>query len=354
MNISKVLDKFEKQWGDGMVYNVATEPRPIEVISSGCLALDLATRVGGFPRNRITELWGPESGGKSTIAYVFMAEVARLGGSGIYLDVEQKVPEGYIKQCIAHHDVPLENIWVVKPPRGDAAMDLVLASIGRVDAIVIDSIADLVTPAEADASSSGDQFVGMLARFMSQNLKALLPKLAHRANKDGEKNTVLLGINQVREVIGSMYGPSETVPGGRNWRHSCSLRIKLQRSGSTIKDAGREVGVRVRARVYKNSVGTPNGAAEFDLLWGIGPDSAKDVFEVGKATGVIETRGSYSYFNYNPETGAGHRWQSTATAITFLRQNPLVAQEVRAAALEHVDEGPGTTDDEIPADESDE
>ena len=280
-------------------------------IPTGSLTLDLALGVGGLPRGRVTEIYGAESAGKSTLAVHFMAETQRAGGVAAYIDAEHAFDPVYASRC----GLGLKELLIAQPDSGEQALDITeqLVRSGAVDSLVIDSVAALVPQAEIDGDI-GDTHVGLQARLMSQALR----KLTSTINKS---NTAVVFINQLREKVGVYYGSPEVTPGGRALKFYSSVRIDLRRAES-IKQGSEIIGNRVRARVVKNKVAAPFKVAEFDLMFGSGISKTGDLTELGVTEGLIKKSGAfYSY----QETKLG---QGREAAKSFLKENPTVMQEI--------------------------
>ena len=280
-------------------------------IPTGSLTLDLALGVGGLPRGRVTEIYGAESAGKSTLAVHFMAETQRAGGVAAYIDAEHAFDPAYAGRC----GLNLKDLLIAQPDSGEQALDITeqLVTSGAIDSLVIDSVAALVPQAEIDGEI-GDTHVGLQARLMSQALR----KLTSSINKS---NTAVVFINQLREKVGVYYGSPEVTPGGRALKFYSSVRIDLRRAES-IKQGSEIIGNRVRARVVKNKVAAPFKVAEFDIMFGTGISKTGDLIELGVTEGLIKKSGAfYSY----QETKLG---QGREAAKSFLKDNPIVMQEI--------------------------
>lgn len=319
------LTAIAKKWGEDAVLRFGDiKKRHVEAISSGCLAIDIATQVGGYPRAAITEAFGPESAGKTTLALWFLAHVQKMGGTCAFVNTEQKCDPDYIRTLISTYGGDADEILVSTPTCGEEALDIVERLIGVVDAVVLDSVADLVTQAELEADDTRANFVGIQARLITKALKRIKPKL-------GLSNTALLFTNQTRANIGG-FGSSETTGGGRALRHAEILRLRVSMRGTAIRSSGQQVGIPCKAKVRKNQVGKPGEIAEFDIIWGKGLDLYKDTFEAGKATGVIEMTAG-GYYHYNWPSGE-ERIRGEEAVKNVLRANPDLMEQMRAAVLE--------------------
>lgn len=285
----------------------------IDSIPTGAISLDIALGIGGLPKGRISEIFGPESSGKTTIAQHIIAEAQRRGGVAAFIDVEHALDSAYAAQT----GVNVNELLVSQPDTGEQALEIAetLIRSGGVDIVVIDSVAALVPRAEIEGEM-GDSFVGIQARLMSQALRKLTGAVAR-------SNTVLLFTNQLREKIGVMYGSPETTPGGRALKFYASVRLDIRRI-ETIKSATEAVGSRVRVKVVKNKVAAPFRIAEFDIMYGEGISMAGGLLDVGVAADVVSKTGAW--FNYGDVRLGQGREQSKE----FLKANPEVAAEIDA------------------------
>lgn len=305
---------IEKQFGRGAIMKLGSRERlAIDSIPTGAISLDIALGVGGLPKGRISEIFGPESSGKTTIAQHIIAEAQRRGGVAAFIDVEHALDSAYAAQT----GVNVNELLVSQPDTGEQALEIAetLIRSGGVDIVVIDSVAALVPRAEIEGEM-GDSFVGIQARLMSQALRKLTGAVAR-------SNTVLLFTNQLREKIGVMYGSPETTPGGRALKFYASVRLDIRRI-ETIKNATEAVGSRVRVKVVKNKVAAPFRIAEFDIMYGEGISMAGGLLDVGVAADVISKTGAW--FNY----GEVRLGQGREQSKEFLKANPEVAAEIDA------------------------
>ena len=305
---------IEKQFGRGAIMKLGSRERlAIDSIPTGAISLDIALGVGGLPKGRISEIFGPESSGKTTIAQHIIAEAQRRGGVAAFIDVEHALDSAYAAQT----GVNVNELLVSQPDTGEQALEIAetLIRSGGVDIVVIDSVAALVPRAEIEGEM-GDSFVGIQARLMSQALRKLTGAVAR-------SNTVLLFTNQLREKIGVMYGSPETTPGGRALKFYASVRLDIRRI-ETIKNATEAVGSRVRVKVVKNKVAAPFRIAEFDIMYGEGISMAGGLLDVGVAADVVSKTGAW--FNYGDVRLGQGREQSKE----FLKANPEVAAEIDA------------------------
>lgn len=319
--LESVLGQIEKQYGKGSIMRLGDESADanIEVIPTGCLTLDMALGVGGFPRGRIIEIYGPESSGKTTVALHAIAEAQKLGGITAFIDAEHALDPVYAKNL----GVNLDDLYVSQPDTGEQALEITdqLVRSGAIDLIVIDSVAALTPKAEIDGEM-GDQHVGLQARLMSQALR----KLTGITNKS---NTCVIFINQLREKVGIMFGNPETTPGGKALKFYSSVRLDV-RKGDVIKDASGQIGNRTKVKVVKNKLSPPFKTAEFDMIYGKGISNEGCILDMGVETGVLEKSGAW--FAYNGEKIANGRDR----AKDYLAQNKDVAEEIKAKIMEKI------------------
>jgi len=307
------LGQIEKDHGKGAVMRLGEiyDSLATECIPTGSLALDIALGIGGIPRGRVTEIFGAESAGKSTLAIHIMAETQKLGGIAAYIDVEHALDPTYAAHC----GLVLDDLLIAQPDSAEQALDITeqLVRSGAVDAVVIDSVAALVPQAEIEGDM-GDTHIGLQARLMSQALRKLTSAI-HRSR------TAVIFINQLREKIGVTYGSPEVTPGGRALKFYSSVRIDLRRVES-IKQGAEIVGNRVRARVVKNKVAAPFRVAEFDIMFNLGISKMGDILEIGVEQGIIKKSGAF--YSYG-ETKLG---QGRENSKDFLTQHPEIAASV--------------------------
>src|SRR5271155_834051 len=279
--LGATLGQIEKQFGKGSVIRLGAQPVvAIPVISTGSISVDHALGIGGFPRGRISEIFGPESSGKTTVALQVVAEAQKVGGMAAYIDVEHALDPVYAKKL----GVDVDNLLVSQPDYGEQALEITNALItsGSIDVLVVDSVAALVPKAELDGEM-GDSFMGVHARLMSQALR----KLTGIASKT---NTCLIFINQVREKIGVMFGNPETTTGGRALKFYSSVRVEIRRTGP-IKDGETVIGNRTKVKVVKNKLAPLFREAEFDILYGEGASKEGDLLDTGVKENLIEKNG---------------------------------------------------------------
>jgi len=305
---------IEKQFGRGSIMKLGSaERQQVDAIPTGAIALDLALGVGGVPRGRMTEIFGPEASGKTTLCQHILAEAQARGGVVAFIDVEHALDPHYAKAC----GVNVDELLVSQPDTGEQALEITetLIRSGGVDCVVVDSVAALVPRAEIEGEM-GDSFVGVQARLMSQALRKLTGAVSR-------SNTALVFTNQLREKIGVMFGNPETTPGGRALKFYASVRLDIRRI-ETIKSGTDAVGSRVRVKVVKNKVAAPFRVAEFDVMYGEGISKEGGLLDVGVATGIVTKTGAW--FNFG-ETRLG---QGREAAKDFLRANRDLAQKLEA------------------------
>jgi recombination protein RecA len=315
------ISQIEKRYGKGSVMKLggATVP-PVEAIPTGSLALDLALGVGGIPRGRIAEIFGPEASGKTTLAQHVIAEAQKAGGVAAYIDVEHALDPAYAARC----GINIDDLLISQPDTGEEALEIAEALVrsGAVEVIVVDSVAALVPRAEIEGEM-GDSHVGLQARLMSQALRKL-------AGAIGKSKTAVLFINQLREKVGIVFGNPEVTPGGRALKFYSSVRIDLRRA-ETIKEGNEAVGSHVKARVVKNKVAPPFRSAEFDIMFGHGISREGNLIDLGVELGLVKKAGAF--FSY----GDIRLGQGRENAKQYLGQNLELAQEieqkVRASAV---------------------
>ena len=307
------ISQIEKHFGKGSIMKLgeAAIGSPIESIPSGSLALDLALGVNGIPRGRITEIFGPEASGKTTLGQHIIAEAQKRGGMAAYIDVEHALDPAYAAHC----GVNIDDLLISQPDTGEQALEITEALVrsGAIDAIIIDSVAALVPRAEIEGEM-GDTHVGLQARLMSQALR----KLAAAIGKSG---TAVIFINQLREKVGIIFGNPEVTPGGRALKFYSSVRIDLRRI-ETIKQGNEAVGNRVKARVVKNKVAPPFKSAEFDIMFSHGISREGDLVDLGVALDIIKKTGAF--FSY----GDIRLGQGRENAKQYLSQHPELGQEI--------------------------
>ena len=310
--LEAALSQIEKQFGKGSVMKLGEfQAMNVEAIPTGALGLDIALGIGGVPRGRIIEVFGPESSGKTTLALHIIAEAQKMGGEAAFIDAEHALDPVYAK----HLGVDIDNLIVSQPDTGEQALEITesLVRSGALDVVVVDSVAALVPKAEIDGDM-GDSHIGLQARLMSQALR----KLAGAINKS---KTVLLFINQLREKVGVMFGNPETTPGGRALKFYSSVRLDIRRI-ENIKQDGEVVGNRVRVKVVKNKVAPPFREAEFDTVYGKGISKEGNVLDIAVNLDIIEKSGSW--FSYNGDRIG----QGRENVKKYLKENPEIMAEI--------------------------
>lgn len=320
--LETALSQIEKQFGKGAVMRLGQNiAMNVEAISTGSLTLDMALGIGGLPKGRIVEIYGPESSGKTTVALHVVAEAQKRGGSAVFIDVEHALDPIYAKNL----GVDIDSLLVSQPDTGEQAMEICEALVrsGAVDVVVVDSVAAMVTKAEIEGEM-GDSHVGVQARLMSQALRKLTGAI-------GKSNTIVIFINQLREKIGVMYGNPETTPGGRALKFYASVRLDIRRT-EQLKSSGEIIGNRVRVKVVKNKVAPPFKEAEFDIMYGKGISRLGEIVDIGAKAGVLQKSGAW--FNYG-ETRLG---QGRENAKEFLEQNPEIREEIAAKIMANAEE----------------
>ncbi len=310
------IEQIEKRFGKGSIMRLGESAvmQQVEVIPSGSLALDLALGVGGIPKGRVTEIFGPEGSGKTTLAQHIIAEAQKQGGTAAYIDVEHAIDATYAKQCGGK----VEDMYISQPDTGEEALDIAEALVrsNAVDIIVVDSVAALAPRVEIEGEM-GDAHVGLQARLMSQALRKLCAAI-------GKSGTAVVFINQLREKVGIMFGNPEVTPGGRALKFYSSVRIDLTRI-ETLKQGNVAVGSRVRAKVVKNKVAPPFRNAEFDIIFGQGISREGGIIDLATELGIIKKSGAF--FSY----GDIRLGQGKENARDYLKQNPELAGEIEKA-----------------------
>jgi len=313
--LDAVLAQIEKNYGKGAIMKLGEEAgkQDMDVISSGCLTLDLALGVGGFPRGRMIEIYGPESSGKTTVALHAIAQAQKAGGIAAFIDAEHALDPVYAKNL----GVKLSDLYVSQPDSGEQALDIVdsLVRSSAIDLIVVDSVAALTPKAEIEGDM-GDAHVGLQARLMSQALR----KLTAIVNRS---KTCIIFINQLREKVGVMFGNPETTPGGKALKFYASVRIDV-RKGDLLKDTDGAVGNRTKAKIVKNKVAPPFKQAEFDIIYGKGISNEGCIIDLGVEYDIIKKSGAW--YSYNDTRIANGRDKMRK----FLEDNPETAAEIEA------------------------
>ncbi len=313
--LEKALGDITKRYGDGSIMRLGEAHHlVVEAIPTGALSLDIALGVGGIPRGRITEIYGPEASGKTTICQHIVAEAQRMGGTAAYVDMEHALDPTYAERC----NVDVDSLLISQPDTGEQALEITetLVRSGAIDVVVIDSVAALVPRAEIEGDM-GDATMGMQARLMSQALRKLSGAIK-------QTNTAVVFTNQLRQKIGVMFGNPETTTGGMALKFYASIRLDVRRIQS-IKMGQDIIGNRTRVRVVKNKVAPPFRTAEFDIMYNEGISKAGDVLDLATNLEIVLKRGSF--FSY----GDLRLGQGRENAKDYLRQNPIIAAEIEAA-----------------------
>ncbi|MCZ0754104.1 recombinase RecA [Anoxybacillus sp. J5B_2022] len=317
--LEQALKQIEKQFGKGSIMKLGEQTdRQISTVSSGSLALDIALGVGGYPRGRIVEIYGPESSGKTTVALHAIAEVQKQGGQAAFIDAEHALDPIYAKNL----GVNIDELLLSQPDTGEQALEIAEALVrsGAVDIIVIDSVAALVPKAEIEGDM-GDSHVGLQARLMSQALR----KLSGAINKS---KTIAIFINQIREKVGVMFGNPETTPGGRALKFYASVRLEVRRA-EQIKQGNDMVGNKTKIKVVKNKVAPPFKTADVDIMYGEGISREGEIIDMGSELDIIQKSGSW--YSYKDE----RLGQGRENAKQFLKENPQIAEEIAKEIRDH-------------------
>lgn len=322
--LEMALGQIEKQFGKGSIMKLgeAAAKMHVEVIPTGALALDVALGVGGIPRGRVVEVYGPESSGKTTVALHILAEAQKMGGTAAFIDAEHALDPTYAKNI----GVDIDNLLVSQPDTGEQALEIAEALVrsGAVDVIVVDSVAALVPRAEIEGEM-GDAHVGLQARLMSQALRKLTGAIS-------KSNTVAIFINQIREKVGVMFGNPETTPGGRALKFYASVRMEVRKTES-LKQGADIVGSRTRVKVVKNKVAPPFKQADFDIMYGEGISREGSIIDIGTDMNIIEKSGAW--YSYKGE----RLGQGRENVKEYLKEHPEIAAEVDGKIREALNVG---------------
>jgi len=316
-DLNEAVEEIKQRFGEGAIMKLKeARPASVDVISTGSIALDTALGVGGVPRGRVIEIYGPESSGKTTLALHILAEAQRRGGVGAFVDAEHALDPDYAKRI----GVNVDELLISQPDSGEQALQIVetLIRSGEVDAIVVDSVAALVPQAEI-AGEMGEFQIGLQARLMSQALRKLSGIIS-------KTKTTLVFLNQTRMKIGVMFGNPETTPGGLALKFYASVRIDLRRTAQ-IKHADEIIGNRIKAKIVKNKVAAPFKTAEFDIYYNEGISKFSDIINTGLKLGLIKKAGSWLQFE-NSKLGQGME-----ATKQFLKENPEVSEKIKKALL---------------------
>lgn len=310
--LAAALSQIERAFGKGSIMRLGQRENAVEIpaISTGSLGLDIALGIGGLPRGRIVEVYGPESSGKTTLAQHVVAQAQKAGGKCAYIDAEHALDPIYAKKL----GVDIDNLLISQPDTGEQALEIAdtLVRSGAIDVLVVDSVAALVPKAELEGEM-GDSHVGLQARLMSQALRKLTASVAR-------SNTLIIFINQLRMKIGVMFGNPETTTGGNALKFYASVRIEIRR-GAQIKDKDETIGNNTTVKIVKNKVAPPFRTVEFDIIYGEGISKTGELIDLGIKAGLVEKAGAWISYK-------GERWQGRENARTFLRENPAVAEEI--------------------------
>ncbi len=327
-NLEQAIAQIEKEFGKGSIMRLGDyEVQNIDVIPTGCLPLDIALGVGGIPRGRIVEIFGPESSGKTTVSLHMIAEAQKLGGTAAFIDAEHALDPSYA----ARLGVDIANLYVSQPDNGEQGLEIAesLVRSGSIDILVIDSVAALTPKAEIDGEM-GDSHMGLQARLMSQALR----KLAGITNKT---KTAVIFINQLREKVGLVFGNPETTPGGKALKFYSSIRLDV-RKGDLIREGDKAIGARTKVKVVKNKVAPPFKTAEFDIIFGMGVSAESCVLDLAVEFDIIQKSGAW--FSYNGEKIG----QGRENVKKFLTENPAICEEITAKIRDTVN--PSTSSNE--------
>lgn len=334
--LDMALAQIERQFGEGAVMKMGERGQmKVEAVSSGSLAIDVALGIGGLPRGRVVEVYGPEASGKSTLAMHVVAEAQRTGGICAYVDAEHAMDPDYAKNI----GVDVDELLISQPDTGEQALEItdMLIRSGAIDVVVIDSVAALTPRAEIEGEM-GDTHVGLQARLMSQALRKLTANLS-------KTKTIVIFINQLREKIGVMFGSPETTPGGRALKFYSSIRIDIRRI-EAIKSDGEVTGSRTRIKVVKNKVAPPFRQAEFDIMYGKGISREGSLVDVGVEQGIVKKSGAW-YTYEGEQLGQGRE-----NAKQFLTANPEIMVEIDGRIRSQLGMGDSPTDDAVANDEN--
>lgn len=331
--LEAAISNIEKQFGKGSVMKLGDSNMNlnVETVSTGSLSLDIALGLGGVPRGRVVEIYGPESSGKTTVALHMVAEIQRRGGVAGFIDAEHALDPVYAKSI----GVDIDNLYISQPDSGEQALDIAETMVrsGAVDIIIIDSVAALVPKAEIDGDM-GESHVGLQARLMSQALRKITPVAS-------KNNCVIIFINQLREKIGVMFGNPETTTGGKALKFYASVRLDVRRI-ETLKTAGEVVGNRTRVKVVKNKIAPPFKEAEFDIMFGQGISKEGDILDLAANCGVVQKSGAWFAYN-DAKIGQGRE-----NAKIFLKENPEIMAEIEAKVREHYNIGEPVAEEAAP------
>lgn len=318
--LDAAISKIEKDFGKGAVMKLGDSGKNmnVETIPTGCLSLDVALGLGGIPKGRIVEVYGPESSGKTTVALHMVAEVQKRGGIAGFIDAEHALDPVYAKNI----GVDIDNLYISQPDNGEQALEITETMVrsGAVDIVIVDSVAALVPKAEIDGDM-GDSHVGLQARLMSQALRKLTAIIS-------KSNCIVIFINQLREKVGVMFGSPETTTGGRALKFYSSIRMDIRRI-EAIKQGGEIVGNRTRVKVVKNKVAPPFKEAEFDIMFGKGISREGDILDLAANTGIVNKSGAWYSYN-DAKIGQGRE-----NTKNYFRENPEIMEEIEHKVRAH-------------------
>lgn len=336
--LDAAISKIEKDYGKGSIMKLGDSAANmnVETVPTGSLSLDIALGLGGVPKGRIIEVYGPESSGKTTVALHMVAEVQKLGGIAGFIDAEHALDPVYARNI----GVDIDNLYISQPDNGEQALEITETMVrsGAVDIVIVDSVAALVPKAEIDGDM-GDSHVGLQARLMSQALRKLTAVIS-------KSNCVVIFINQLREKVGVMFGSPETTTGGRALKFYSSVRMDVRRIES-LKQAGEVVGNRTRIKVVKNKIAPPFKEAEFDIMFGQGISREGDILDLAAGCNVVNKSGAWYAYN-NEKIGQGRE-----NAKQFLKENTAIRDEIEAKVRAHYNLGGEAPEAEAPNDKAD-
>lgn len=336
--LDAAISKIEKDYGKGSIMKLGDSAANmnVETVPTGSLSLDIALGLGGVPKGRIIEVYGPESSGKTTVALHMVAEVQKLGGIAGFIDAEHALDPVYARSI----GVDIDNLYISQPDNGEQALEITETMVrsGAVDIVIVDSVAALVPKAEIDGDM-GDSHVGLQARLMSQALRKLTAVIS-------KSNCVVIFINQLREKVGVMFGSPETTTGGRALKFYSSVRMDVRRIES-LKQAGEVVGNRTRIKVVKNKIAPPFKEAEFDIMFGQGISREGDILDLAAGCNVVNKSGAWYAYN-NEKIGQGRE-----NAKQFLKENTAIRDEIEAKVRAHYNLGGEASEAEVPNDKAD-
>lgn len=320
--LDAAIAQIEKQYGKGSIMKLGDPSvhMNVETVPTGCLSLDIALGLGGIPRGRIVEVYGPESSGKTTVALHMVAEVQKRGGIAGFIDAEHALDPVYARNI----GVDVDNLYISQPDNGEQALEITETMVrsGAVDIVIVDSVAALVPKAEIEGDM-GDSHVGLQARLMSQALRKLTAVIS-------KSNCIVIFINQLREKVGIMFGNPETTTGGRALKFYSSIRLDVRRA-EALKQSGEVIGNLTRIKVVKNKIAPPFKEAEFDIMFGTGISREGDILDLAANIGIVNKSGAWYAYN-NEKIGQGRE-----NAKNYLRENKAVCEEIEAKVRDHYD-----------------